>query len=185
MSDVWMLRTGILIAGLLLIAAIYFFGRPRRPGQGRRIDGGREAPRTEPTLGEEIQAGFDAAGPEEGEQAEIDLEAPGAGSELGRRTREDFDKIVSLYVAAKAGSSQTRLLVLLMLVVCGLGSIMSSTAVTAIFIPVALRIAHSTGTAPGRLMMPLSAGNMSATGRAGSIIGSIMRAFICGSRSGY
>ncbi len=104
MSDVWMLRTGILIAGLLLIAAIYFFGRPRRPGQGRRIDGGREAPRTEPTLGEQIQAGFDAAGPEEGEQAEIDLEAPGAGSELGRRTREDFDKIVTLYIAARAGN---------------------------------------------------------------------------------
>jgi di/tricarboxylate transporter len=33
---------------------------------------------------------------------------------------------------------------------------MSSTAVTAIFIPVALRIAQSTGSAPGRLMMPLS-----------------------------
>ncbi len=104
MSDVWMLRTGILIAGLLLIAAIYFFGRPRRPGQGRRIDGGREAPRTEPTLGEQIQAGFDAAGPEEGAQAEIDLDAPGAGSELGRRTREDFDKIVTLYIAARAGN---------------------------------------------------------------------------------
>src|SRR5262249_55931128 len=41
-------------------------------------------------------------------------------------------------------------------VVCGLGSMMSSTAVTAIFIPVALRIAQSTGAAPSRLMMPLS-----------------------------
>src|SRR5262249_44669035 len=48
------------------------------------------------------------------------------------------------------------LLALLMVVVCGLGSMMSSTAVTAIFIPVALRIAQSTGTSPGRLMMPLS-----------------------------
>src|SRR5262249_28457753 len=60
------------------------------------------------------------------------------------------------WLNAKAGSSDVRLLVLLMLVVCGLGSMMSSTAVTAIFIPVALRIAHSTGTAPSRLMMPLS-----------------------------
>jgi di/tricarboxylate transporter len=33
---------------------------------------------------------------------------------------------------------------------------MSSTAVTAIFIPVALRIAQSTGIGPSRLMMPLS-----------------------------
>jgi di/tricarboxylate transporter len=55
-----------------------------------------------------------------------------------------------------AGDSQTRLLVLLMLVVCGLGATMSSTAVTAIFIPVAVRIAQNTGTAPSRLMMPLS-----------------------------
>src|SRR5262249_57005939 len=45
---------------------------------------------------------------------------------------------------------------LLMAVVCGLGATMSSTAVTAIFIPVTLRIAQSTGTAPSRLMMPLS-----------------------------
>jgi di/tricarboxylate transporter len=60
------------------------------------------------------------------------------------------------WLIAKAGNSEIRLLVLLMLVVCGLGSIMSSTAVTAIFIPVALRIAQSTGTAPSRLMMPLS-----------------------------
>ena len=60
------------------------------------------------------------------------------------------------WLIAKAGSSETRLLVLLMLVVCGLGSMMSSTAVTAIFIPVALRVAQSTGTAPSRLMMPIS-----------------------------
>jgi di/tricarboxylate transporter len=55
-----------------------------------------------------------------------------------------------------AGSSETRLLVLLMTVVCALGATMSSTAVTAIFIPVVLRIAQSTGSSPGRLMMPLS-----------------------------
>ncbi len=60
------------------------------------------------------------------------------------------------WLAAKAGSSETRLLILLMLVVCGLGATMSSSAVTAIFIPVALRIAQSMGTSPSRLMMPLS-----------------------------
>lgn len=57
---------------------------------------------------------------------------------------------------AKTGKSETRLLVLLMLCVCGLGSLMSSTAVTAIFIPVALRVAFTTGSSPGQLMMPLS-----------------------------
>jgi di/tricarboxylate transporter len=60
------------------------------------------------------------------------------------------------WLDAKAGDSENRLLVLLMAVVSGLGSIMSSTAVVAIFIPVVLRISTNRGTAPGRLMMPLS-----------------------------
>jgi di/tricarboxylate transporter len=60
------------------------------------------------------------------------------------------------WLIAKAGNNEVRLIVLLMMVVCGLGATMSSTAVTAIFIPVALRIAQSTGISPSRLMMPLS-----------------------------
>jgi di/tricarboxylate transporter len=60
------------------------------------------------------------------------------------------------WLTAKAGKSETRLLVLLMLAVGVLGSVMSSTGVIAIFIPVALRIAQSTGMAPSRLMMPMS-----------------------------
>jgi di/tricarboxylate transporter len=43
-----------------------------------------------------------------------------------------------------------------MMVVCGLGSTMSSTAVTAIFIPVVMRISQRLRVAPSRLMMPLS-----------------------------
>ena len=60
------------------------------------------------------------------------------------------------WLTAKAGGSEVKLLVLLMIVVCGLGATMSSTAVTAIFIPVVLRISQSVGTSPSRLMMPLS-----------------------------
>lgn len=60
------------------------------------------------------------------------------------------------WLTVKAGSSEVRLLVLLMLAVGTLGSVMSSTGVIAIFIPVALRIAQSTGTAASRLMMPMS-----------------------------
>jgi len=60
------------------------------------------------------------------------------------------------WLTARAGKSETRLLVLLMLAVGVLGSVMSSTGVIAIFIPVALRIAQSTGMAPSRLMMPMS-----------------------------
>jgi len=55
-----------------------------------------------------------------------------------------------------AGTSQTRLIALLMAVVAVLGAFMSSTGVVAIFIPVALRIAQGTGAAPSQLMMPIS-----------------------------
>lgn len=44
----------------------------------------------------------------------------------------------------------------LMLAVGAMGSVMSSTGVVAIFIPIVLRIARSSRIAPGRLMMPLS-----------------------------
>jgi len=60
------------------------------------------------------------------------------------------------WLIQRSGSSETRLLVLLMTVVGSLGAVMSSTGVVAIFIPVALRIARSTGASPSRLMMPLS-----------------------------
>lgn len=55
-----------------------------------------------------------------------------------------------------AGKSETRLIVLLMVLVAATGAFMSSTGVVAIFIPIVLRIARATGIAPGRLMMPLS-----------------------------
>ncbi len=55
-----------------------------------------------------------------------------------------------------AGSSETRLLILLMLAVAGLGSVMSSTGVVAIFIPVVLGIANRMKVSPRRLMMPLA-----------------------------
>jgi di/tricarboxylate transporter len=60
------------------------------------------------------------------------------------------------WLTKTSGSSETKLIVLLMIAVCALGSTMSSTAVTAIFIPVVIRIAQATGSSPGRLMMPLS-----------------------------
>lgn len=56
----------------------------------------------------------------------------------------------------RAGASEARLIVLLMAIVAITGSVMSSTGVVAIFIPIVLRIARNTGTSPGRLMMPLS-----------------------------
>ncbi len=54
------------------------------------------------------------------------------------------------------GSSETRLLVLLMLTAGLLGSLMSSTAVVAVFIPVVLAIGVQTDLNASRLLMPLS-----------------------------
>jgi len=112
MSDETLLRIGILIAGLFVVGAILFFGRPRKPGQSRRVSRGEEASgsRREPTLGEQLEN--EAAASELGEedpttQAELDLferDLGGTpGSELGKRVSDEFDKIVTIYLAARAG----------------------------------------------------------------------------------
>ncbi|KAF1710534.1 cell division protein ZipA [Pseudoxanthomonas kalamensis DSM 18571] len=110
MSDMTLLRIGILAAGLVLLAAIFYFGRPKKPSQGRRLE--REpapAPtsRIEPGPG----AGEDAEDPGDysGEAvSQPELVLPGgvaSDSDLGKRPSQDFDKIVSLYVAARAGQT--------------------------------------------------------------------------------
>ena len=55
-----------------------------------------------------------------------------------------------------SGADETRLLVALMVAVAVIGSVMSSTGVVAIFIPIVLGIARSSGIPAARLMMPLS-----------------------------
>ncbi|GHB52806.1 SLC13 family permease [Mongoliitalea lutea] len=60
------------------------------------------------------------------------------------------------WIYKKAGNQEIKLLMLLMVAVAGLGSVMSSTAIVAIFIPVVLRISSNTGISPSKLMMPLS-----------------------------
>ena len=114
MSDVSMLRIGLVVAGVLLLAAIYFFGRPRRAGQGRRrgegFASGGDSRRIEPTLGELLQQELSTSGDAVADgavQGSIDLDAPApaepATAGHGRRASEEFDKIVTLYIAAKAG----------------------------------------------------------------------------------
>ena len=112
MSDMALLRIGILAAGVLLIAAIFLFGRPKKPAQGKRrepVESG-ERPRREPMLGADGEGGDAVAGAEAGAevtQPELGLPdiEPSAGSDLGKRASQDFDKIVSLYVAARAGQA--------------------------------------------------------------------------------
>lgn len=60
------------------------------------------------------------------------------------------------WLVRTSGNSEIRLLVLLMVIVTLLGSVMSSTGVVAIFIPVVLSIAARLRIPPGRLLMPLA-----------------------------
>jgi len=70
--------------------------------------------------------------------------------------RTGIARRVGDWLVARAGRSEAKLIVLLMIAVAGIGSVMSSTGVVAIFIPIVLRIARNASLAPGRLMMPLS-----------------------------
>lgn len=74
----------------------------------------------------------------------------------GGLQRTGIAQQLSEQLVRRAGSNENKLVVLLMLAVAGLGSVMSSTGVVAIFIPVALSLAARLNIPPGRLMMPLS-----------------------------
>ena len=103
MSDTMLLRIGIAVALSLLFGAIIFFGRGRKSGQGRRIprepSAGADG-RVEPSLGEQLAGSWGEA-PAQQEELALDSRPH---AELGKRVSDDFDRIVSLYVAAKAGS---------------------------------------------------------------------------------
>ena len=71
-------------------------------------------------------------------------------------TRTGIALQVGQWLARKAGSSEAKLVVLLMLSVGLLGSVMSSTGIVAIFIPVVLNVTSRLNIHPGRMMMPLS-----------------------------
>jgi len=115
MSDMTLMRIGIAIAGLILVAAIIFFGRPRKPGQGKRVvrstGAAADGARLEPTLGEQLEGELvrDEASPAGAATTQAELELfnrtleAGANSDLGRRANDEFDKIVTLYLAARAG----------------------------------------------------------------------------------
>jgi cell division protein ZipA len=114
MSDITLLRIAIAFAGLILIGAIIFFGRPRKQEQGKRVP--REsiadafAPRTEPTLGTQAPVAAPVDNYDErATQSELGLDpepaaASTVNSDLGKRVEESFEKIVTLYLAARAGA---------------------------------------------------------------------------------
>jgi cell division protein ZipA len=115
LSDTALLRIGIAVAALVLFLVILFTARKRAP-QGKRVarddDAGDDAgERLEPTLREVIEAG-EGADPDGGMLADgvttpppPTRATPSAGSQLGARPSPDYDKIVSVYLVARAGRS--------------------------------------------------------------------------------
>ena len=110
MSDIWLLRIGIVIAGVLLMAAIYIFGRPRKPDQGRKMRTGAPSGQSRPPLQNDTPPYNDGAlriyddvAPSVRDISAEPAQPVAAGPELGKRDRDEFDKIVTLYVAARAG----------------------------------------------------------------------------------
>ncbi|PJK06310.1 cell division protein ZipA [Lysobacteraceae bacterium NML95-0200] len=106
MSDTTLIRIGILLAGFILFFGIWFAStRPKKNEQGRRVEWRGE--RSEPTLGDELRDELESESETASmtQQGELGLDAPQQQSDLGRRQDENFDKIVSLFVAARAGQT--------------------------------------------------------------------------------
>ena len=105
------LRVIVAVVGVLVLALIYFFGRPRKPGQGlRRAAKRAEDERIEPTIGP-----GDGGEPAQGEldvslRAELDRLGQGTGarparSSVGIRPDRKIERIVTLFVAARPGEN--------------------------------------------------------------------------------
>lgn len=106
----------LILAGIVVLALIYVFGRPRRPEQGERkpqrpVE--RDGVRIEPTFGDAFGATDDAAvEPAQGEfdmpladdgAPSIDTRTPQLRSTIGARPDRPIERIVTLFVAARAG----------------------------------------------------------------------------------
>jgi len=65
-------------------------------------------------------------------------------------------QVIGNWIIRTGGSSETRLLVLIMVAAATLSSVMSSTAVVAIFIPVVFKVAIRSGLSVSRMLMPMS-----------------------------
>lgn len=122
------LRIIIAVIGVVILVAIYFFGRPRQPGQGRRLLPRRRDARIEPMLGEtDAGAGEEVEEPGSPQQGELDVVLQREIGRLGatvaadrrghansalptstagqRPTDSPVERIVTLFVAAPEGDS--------------------------------------------------------------------------------
>ena len=123
LSDTNLLRIGLIAAGLVLVAVIFFTSR-RKAAQGRRLAAASgDAPeaarpaRTEPTLRELIETGqaqqpAPAAAPADvpassrtTQKYEAAPPTSAAAAQPGARPDANFDKIVALFLVARAGQT--------------------------------------------------------------------------------
>lgn len=116
------------IVGALIVVAIAFLGRPRKPDQGRRLDakaGGKPGERREPRLsdmygtqaeGDDLDASIQTelemlertlsgGGARDAVDADAapEQEPPLRASNVGKRADAGFERIVTLFVAARPG----------------------------------------------------------------------------------
>jgi cell division protein ZipA len=102
-SDTNLLRIGIAIAALVLIAIILFTSR-KKPAQGIKTiaKDSAEAPRLEPTLKNMIESEVEDAANGDVNQVE---QASQGQLDIGNRQTPEFDKIVSILIAARSGQA--------------------------------------------------------------------------------
>jgi cell division protein ZipA len=113
LSDTNMMRIGIGVVALLVFLLILYSSRGKR-SQGKRIaaPAGEDNARVEPTLREAIEAdeGIDYAGdgsavPAMSAHAANDDPTAATPAKLGNRPSPQYDKIVAVYLVARAGES--------------------------------------------------------------------------------
>lgn len=101
-SELILLRVGIAVAMAVLLGAIIYFGRGQKGArdlrEARREGGGD---RREPSLGEQLAGSW---GKVPLQQDELPLPEQAEAPQPGKRVNDDYDKILALYVAAKAGN---------------------------------------------------------------------------------
>src|SRR6187549_2201996 len=117
LSDTALLRIAIVVAALVLFLVIWLSAR-RKSAQGKRVaprEGGPErSDRTEPTLRELIETGQAQSEPAAPMASRTTTETDAmpaaehalpAAPQAGSRPNAEFDKIVSVYLVARAGQS--------------------------------------------------------------------------------
>lgn len=78
----------------------------------------------------------------------------------GGLTRTGVAKVIGDFVLRIAGRREATMVVVIMVTAGGMSAVMNNVAVAALMLPVVMDIARHTGTAPGRLLLPLAYGSL-------------------------